>query len=334
MQAGDGGRRERGGPPGGPAGESALARDLANYLADKAAQLRDILEASHDMISLNRVDSTFVYVSPACRDILGYAPEELIGRRALDLLSPEDRDVAGPAREQMLAGLPVVVEFRVIRSDGEPVWVEATARPPRPGRDTVAVVTRDVTERHEMQELLVTAALHDPVTGLPNRRLFDEHLHAELARTARRDTGLAVLFIDVDNFKPLNDRLGHLAGDRVLREVGERISRHVRAGDVAARYGGDEFVVACADLHSSEEPHLTADRIRAEIALPIQVNDHVETVSASVGVAMWRPGMTPEEVVHAADQAMYDTKHRIIELPEARTATDIAEPGDRPSGRR
>jgi len=214
-----------------------------------------------------------------------------------------------------------MLEYRMLRNGGEPVWVESSARPPEPG-GMIAIVTRDVTERHEWQELLMIAAMHDPVTGLANRNLFDESLDSELARIARHGVLLAVLFIDLDNFKALNDRLGHLAGDKVLQHAADRISRHVRAGDVAARYGGDEFVVACVDLNSPAEAQMTAERMRDELARPYRIDDQFETVSASVGVAVWQPGMTPDQLVHAADQAMYSVKRRTITLPDARRPTD------------
>jgi diguanylate cyclase (GGDEF)-like protein len=168
--------------------------------------------------------------------------------------------------------------------------------------------------QHELaaeQERLLHQAFHDALTGLPNRRLFFDRLSHALEIATRRPTATALLFLDVDRFKSVNDTFGHGTGDIVLKAVAERLSNAVRASDTVARLGGDEFVVLCEDLqHSPDEALELARRITDELAVPIAVRGHDLAVSASVGIAITSTGADPDSFLMRADHAMYVAKRR------------------------
>ena len=154
-------------------------------------------------------------------------------------------------------------------------------------------------------------ALHDDLTGLPNRALFWEHLAHRLELADRRQTGFAVLFLDLDDFKVVNDTLGHAAGDRLLVDVASRLRASLRAGDTAARVGGDEFVVLLDDVATTEAAMVVAERLSEALRVPYEIGTDRRIVTASVGVAVGQDGLgTADEVVAATDGAMYEAKRR------------------------
>jgi diguanylate cyclase (GGDEF)-like protein len=154
-------------------------------------------------------------------------------------------------------------------------------------------------------------ALHDDLTGLPNRALFWEHLAHRMALAGRRQTGFAVLFLDLDDFKLVNDTLGHAAGDRLLVDVASRLRASLRAGDTAARVGGDEFVVLLDDVATTEAAMVVTERLSETLRAPYEIGTDRRIVTASVGVAVGPDGLgTADEVVAAADGAMYEAKRR------------------------
>jgi diguanylate cyclase (GGDEF)-like protein len=175
-------------------------------------------------------------------------------------------------------------------------------------------------ERKRSQVRLAEQALRDSLTGLPNRTLLLDRLTIALARTKRRATSVAVLFLDLDRFKTINDSLGHEAGDLVLREVARRLSASVRPGDTVARFGGDEFLVLCEELSVDVEAMRVAERTLAAICAPLHVRGRSLTVGASVGIAVGTTdGSDAHELIRQADSAMYRAKHR-------RTGIELYEP--------
>jgi len=176
---------------------------------------------------------------------------------------------------------------------------------------SVANVLAAAIERRHSEAETRHLALHDPLTGLPNRALFRDRLQHALARSNRRDTTLAVLFLDVDNFKVVNDSLGHEAGDELLAALAPRLAEAVRSGDTVARFGGDEFVLLCEDVADEQEALEIADRVKQCFASPLSIAGGEHYVTASIGVAMPSDGHDgPEGLIRDADAAMYQAKER------------------------
>ena len=170
----------------------------------------------------------------------------------------------------------------------------------RVGGEEIARVLRHAVERKQRENELARKALHDPLTALPNRTLFHDRLRQALSRLGRTQTCLAVMFLDLDGFKRVNDAQGHVAGDELLCDVAVRLVATLRGGDTAARFGGDEFVVLCEDVAGGDEATLVAERLLEELPVP-----------ASIGVALvGDPSTPPDDVVREADAAMYAVKHR------------------------
>lgn len=176
-------------------------------------------------------------------------------------------------------------------------------------RAKVAVFV-DLYQLRQQAEVLTHRALHDPLTGLPNRTLFLDRLDRALAALDRRSEVVAVLFLDLNGFKQVNDRLGHRAGDRLLVEVTARLQTAIRTTDTAARFGGDEFLVLCEGIHTPEEAERTAARIQDALAAPFRLDKQQLSLQASVGIALAEDaGRSPEDIIHEADTAMLAAKH-------------------------
>jgi diguanylate cyclase (GGDEF)-like protein len=168
----------------------------------------------------------------------------------------------------------------------------------------------DITLKKQTEEMLIDMATHDLLTGLPNRRNFEEHLSKAIRRAGHDHERMAVLFLDLDRFKPINDMFGHDAGDMVLVEIARRINGALRPSDLAARYGGDEFII-CMETSSERVSAINiSERILASISRPIRLGEHHVSVGASIGIAFFPDdGSTPEELLTAADSAMYRAKN-------------------------
>jgi diguanylate cyclase (GGDEF)-like protein len=234
----------------------------------------------------------------------------------LDMGLPDAQGLEAVRRIQATCGhVPIVI---LSGSDDEEAAAEAVHEGAQDylmkGRVDGHLLSRAIRyaiERKRSELELSHRALHDPVTDLANRTLFLDHLGLALARAGRRPASLAVLFLDLDRFKAVNDSLGHAIGDRVLVEVAQRMKALVRPSDTVARFGGDEFIVLCEDLSGEDEAVVVANRLSDGVAAPLVVGGHEISTSVSIGVAFAREaGLTPGDLIRSADQAMYRAKER------------------------
>ena len=272
---------------------------IVRSLQDQQSALQHALDASHDAMVTIDGDGRIASANDPCRVLLGRSPDELIGERFIDLIAP-----SGDAGGELVGsvGRPIQTEVRFARADGVDRWLEVQVTPVE--RLGIAyAVCRDVTERREAARILEHAAHHDPLTDLPNRR----KLVGVLQSSIDAGGGPAMLFVDLDGFKAVNDRLGHDVGDELLCDAAARMQRCVRGGDMVARFAGDEF---CVLLPTSAAGVLrsVAERIVAELGEPFAIGGDVVHVTASVGGVTHAAGETADELLGRADRTMYQAK--------------------------
>lgn len=293
---------------------------MAVALAEKEVHFRLLAEGSSDMVTRVGLDERLRYVSPSSVRVVGWPPNQLIGTPALAGINPEDLPEVQAIVDAMKRGEKEEARFtyrNAHRQNGE-VWLESTMRVTRKGNgnvDGVVAISRDITEQKRLETRLETLAIEDSLTGLANRRRFDERLKEEWARAYRDRSSLALLMIDVDHFKAYNDEYGHPAGDACLRLVAKIIAAETqRAGDLAARYGGEEFAVLLPNIDTAGCARI-GERIRSaihEAGLVHSTNLPAGCVTASVGGATCRPALERTagvaSLVEAADRALYAAK--------------------------
>ena len=286
-------------------------------LAAREAEYRMLAQHSTDFLSRHTVNGAFLYASPVSRAMLGWDSDAMLGRTPKDLAMdhPDDMEIiernwVGALREERSR----TAAYRARRRDGSIVWLETTFRAVRgPGGEALEMVcvSRDISERKSAELELAHRALHDGLTGLPNRTLFLDRLGQALRRSRRRDGGVAVVFLDLDRFKVVNDSLGHKAGDRLLVDVAMRLSSALRPSDTLARFGGDELTLLCEDIGDGEDARAVAQRLLDTFGEPFVVQDGEAFLQASIGIALSRDGFeTPEDLIRDADAAMYRAKAR------------------------
>jgi len=279
--------------------------------------MRNLLSSTEERVYFKDRLSRFLLVSAgwltACAP--GRTAAELIGQTDFDVFGHEHAAAAFADEQQIIrTGEPIIGKVERETFIGRPdCWVSSTKMPlrDRAGRIIGTYgISRDVTAQIRAEKALAHQALHDPLTGLPNRVALVDRLAQALLALERHRSRLAVLFVDLDNFKEINDSYGHKAGDLVLNEVARRLSALARRPDTVARLGGDEFVLLCGDL----DPHATAgllgDRIIRTVAAPFTDAGRDLSVTCSVGIATTsESGDDPDRMIRAADAAMYDAKN-------------------------
>jgi len=249
----------------------------------------------------------------ALAQMVGRAEDELSGVSLLALTHPDDRAEVGDAMQRALSGPDSAYRFdqRYIHADGRPVWVSHSGSivQDMDGRPLYFVCQiEDVTERRARGELLAHQAIHDPLTGLPNRVLFVDRLQRALTESDH-EAHLAVLFLDIDHFKVVNDSLGHPAGDRLLVALADRLRATMRPSDTVARFGGDEFTVLCSGVHDETTAQQLARRLSDAVAKPFALAEGEVFITASVGIALSGTELeTSETLLRNADAAMYRAK--------------------------
>jgi diguanylate cyclase (GGDEF)-like protein/PAS domain S-box-containing protein len=285
------------------------AREEARSLAECAETERLVLEHAGDYVALLDATGAWLYASPSYRGEFGAAIKP--GARYPEIVHPDDRERVRSLIERPPPGdAHWRLQYRVLgRSER---YFESDANPIRSPSGAVTqlvLVSRDITERKEMEAYVLHQSFHDSLTGLPNRLLLLDRMSQATAHRERLHAQVAVLFMDLDHFKEVNDLLGHAAGDRLLQDVAERLVASVREGDTVARVGGDEFVVMLVDLHQLEDAALVAEKIIAAVSAGCQIEGSELHVTPSIGLAIFpEDGGDPDTLLRNADIAMYHAK--------------------------
>ncbi|MFF3640638.1 putative bifunctional diguanylate cyclase/phosphodiesterase [Streptomyces sp. NPDC002564] len=289
---------------------------LTQELAQKENHFRSLVQGSSDVIMIAAPNGILRYVSPAAAGVYGREADDLVGSELATLMHPEDLGRVVHEVRRFLAANPVEepttrIECRFRSGHGDWLNVESTVNRHQGG---LIFNSRDVTERVRLQAQLQHNAEHDPLTDLPNRALFTRRVSQALTGRRVTDRGTAVLFIDLDGFKAVNDTIGHQAGDELLIQAARRLQEAVRSGDTASRLGGDEFAALIVGDgtrdQAAREHHIyeLADRLRITLSQPYAIDGNDVRVAASIGVSFAEPGIGAGELLRNADLAMYRAK--------------------------
>jgi len=291
-----------------------LAAEIRDYVDYRGAErLAAMVEHSSDVVLLSDAGGVVSYASPGIMSMLGLEPDEVVGRHVLALVSEDDRPGLDAEFARLVTlghGATFEFESDVVHADGQ--LRKATAVVANLlGSDAVNGIVatfRDVTEQRNLERQLSHRAFHDELTGLANRALFLDRMDHALRVTRSETDPVVVLFVDLDDFKRVNDSLGHGIGDQVLQAVAARIRRSAGTGDTAARLGGDEFAILLEDRGGIDRAITVAEGLLEELTDPINVGGHDVSVLASVGVAVAAPGISTSSLLRDADVAMYEAK--------------------------
>ncbi|MEO5692114.1 MAG: EAL domain-containing protein [Usitatibacter sp.] len=288
-------------------------KETERALEASEARFRVLTESSIDLISVVDADGRIVYQSPALRHLLGYEPAETVGRNLSELVHRDDLDLAMAAFRRVIDARQTMepIEFRLRHRDGmwrtfESLGTNCLSNPHIHG---VVFNSRDVTDRKVIQQRIQHLAYHDNLTGLPNRSLLQDRLAHSIARAERTSKKVAVLFLDLDNFKNINDTLGHDVGDELLRQVSRRLTDCVRLEDTIARQGGDEFIVLLDSLEDSRGASIVAQKVLSALRQSFTLTGLEQHVSGSVGIALYpEDGRDAQTLMKNADTAMFHGK--------------------------
>jgi diguanylate cyclase (GGDEF)-like protein/PAS domain S-box-containing protein len=282
--------------------------------AGAEARFRSLVQNSSDVILVVRPDGTIRFASPSVARVLRRDPASLLERSLTDLLDADDRDRARDFLREAtrLYGVSAPVEWRFRLPDGSFLSAEllATNLVDDPTVRGVVLNGRDVSERKRLEQQLTHQAFHDPLTGLANRALFLDRVGHALALARRQGREVSVVYIDLDDFKKVNDSLGHSEGDRLLVATAERLRSGARIGDTIARLGGDEFAVLIEDAAGSEGLSVAVERLQGALRAPFVLSGNEIAVGVSIGIATARPDEAADELLRNADVAMYSAKRR------------------------
>ncbi|MBO0962799.1 sensor domain-containing diguanylate cyclase [Neobacillus sp. MM2021_6] len=296
-----------------------IVKDLTEFykakdsLRDSERRYRLLADNSLDLIQLLNLDGVVTYASPSHKTVLGYNAEEYIGKWVLH--QPDgvvDEGFKDTFVNMVLTQKAFTREIHRIHPSGYDVWLELKGTPmfDEDGNfQHMMLVGREITERKNYQKELEFLSFHDALTGVPNRRLFKEKLEQALKEGKRYNRKFAVLFIDLDHFKRINDTYGHDIGDELLLEFSLRVKNQLRETDTLARHGGDEFTIILSELIDEEDALIIAKRILASLKEPWKFGEHVIQMTLSMGIAFYpTDGTTSDELLKHADNALYVVK--------------------------
>lgn len=291
----------------------AVLQELA--FQESEERFRTIVDFTYDWEYWQGNDREILYISPSCQSITGYAQFDFIRDPALltAIIHPDDQARFARHRDEVAGSSGVhQIDFRIVTKDNRVRWIahgcRAVIKDGRPNGRRVS--NRDITDLKEAEQLAQKLAYFDALTGLPNRRMLTDRLGQALAAARRECRPLALMFVDLDRFKFINDRFGHDVGDRLLVEVAARFAGCVRAGDTVARTGGDEFIVLLPEIKQPGNAGRVAEKILATLVPPVECDGHVFDVSVSIGVSLFDPQGVYDgtDLMKQADIAMYAAK--------------------------
>jgi len=297
------------------------ARDISRFvrsaeaLREREERLQGVLASVAEGIVTVNEQGMIESTNPAVDNMFGHGPNKLLGQHIGVLMADDSRDHHQMMFSSYLRGnsrlMSRSVESLGRRSDGSLFPLEISVSELRQGKSRLFTgILRDISERKENEERIKRLAHHDSLTGLPNRNLLNDRINHALARVRRHGGRMAVLYVDLDRFKPINDTLGHEAGDVVLREVSLRLTGCIRGCDTVSRVGGDEFVIVVEEVGRPGEAAMVARKIISALSSPIFYKEARCQIGASIGIAIFPDdGSNMDDVCKAADVAMYRVKH-------------------------
>lgn len=302
-------------------GVVSILQDIRELIETKRAlqeseeRYRLIADNMHDLIEVLNKDGMILYASPSHKLILGVSPEKLMGTNTFDHIHPDDAPIVKRKFKKIFhIDLISNFEYRLRLENQQWLWVESNFRAVKNDDGNIYQIissTRDISRRKKVENRLKHMAFTDHLTGLTNRRVFQQLGRKALADAKRKSEMAAIMYLDGDHFKVINDRFGHVIGDEVLILLGERLKQSIREEDIVARIGGDEFAILIQDVESSEAVEIVAKRIIKNVTTPYKIDGHTISMTMSIGISIFPThGITMDELLSRADQALYEAKHR------------------------
>lgn len=297
-----------------------ILRDLTKFihsskkLQESEEKFRIIAENATDLISLVDNQGIISYASPSYKNVLGFNPEEYVGKLFLHNVCPNDiKHLNQVILKSIHESKSFTVQFKQYNYQNKLIWCESVGTPVFDKQNKLkhmVVLTRDIHLQKRYERKLKFLAFHDNLTGLPNRLLFEEYFNKTLEGFNETKDGLAVIMLDIDDFKKINDQMGHDVGDQVIAEFGKRITKTIRQNDMVARIGGDEFVILLPKIGSINNASDIAKTVLERIQKPWNINGLSFQVTTSMGIAMASVGMTSSALLKEADIALYEAKEK------------------------